>query len=166
MKKSVLLIMACLVGFSPLILAQNEISKRYDGAVQKCIKQKPNANLDKDFKMFAWAKTLQEHLAEVKDNKNSDVLFEIAEQKEVVNALLSLGNCEALDAKLKKHLQKMQTIYDTSVKDEVKTKNTSKSYNEERTVTMDYTSAVRLKIHVNSIVNIMQGDSSIFRILK
>jgi hypothetical protein len=166
MKKMTFLSVCCfLISFNGVI-AQNEISKRYEEAVQKCIKQKPNSDLAKDFKMFSWAKTLQGHLAEVKDNKNSDVLFEIAEQREVVNSLLALGNCGALDAKIKNHLQKMQKIYDTSVKDEVKSKNTAKSYNEERTVTMDYASAVRLKIHVNSIVNIMQGDSSIFRILK
>jgi hypothetical protein len=147
--------------------AQNEIAKRHNQAIQKCISQKPKINLAKDFEMYAWAKQLQKNCADLKENKNAEVLSEIAEQRPIINALSSLSlSCPSLQGKIKNHLDKMQKIYDTALVENTQSRQNSGTYNEETTITFDYASAVRLKVHINSIVNILEGDESILRIFK
>ncbi|MCU0446831.1 MAG: hypothetical protein MUE85_18170 [Microscillaceae bacterium] len=149
------------------LLAQNEIAKRHNQSVQKCIAQKPKIGLEKDFEIYAWATQLQKHCAELKDNKNSEILSEIAEQRPTVAALSSLSlTCPSLQGKIKNHLDKMQKIYDTALVENTQSRQNTGTYSEETTITFDYASAVRLKIHINAIVNILAGDESILRIFK
>jgi hypothetical protein len=159
-------LLGLIIAFS--LSAQNANSRQYDREVQKCVESNPSFRnaLGKHFEIFEWAKTLQNHVAEAKDNQNAAVLIEIAEQRSVVDDLLSLSkSCKALE-KLTSHLQKMQKIYSTGVKDKSKNNHTGKGFEEERTVTMNYVDVVRLKLHVNALVNMMEGDESIFRVFR
>jgi hypothetical protein len=150
-----------------VVYAQNEIAKRHNQTVQKCISQKPKINLDKDFEIYAWARQLQKNCAELKENKNPEVLSEIAEQRPIITALNSLAlNCPSLQGKIKNHLEKMQKIYDTALVENTQSRQNTGTYSEETTITFDYASAVRLKVHINSIVNILEGDESILRVFK
>jgi hypothetical protein len=168
MQKIILLSLLASFSLSMDLHAQNQISRQYDQNVKECVQGNKNVQkeLGQKFAIFSWATSLQELVAEAKDNQNADVLIEIAEERKVVDALLSLSNtCQSLQ-KIKPQLMKMKKVYDTGVKDDITAQQSSKGYQENRTVSMTYTDVVRLKIHINSIVNILQGDESIFKIFR
>lgn len=147
----------------------NATSQANDEAFKKCVTGIQNASklIDASFSLFNWAYELQQNVAQVLDNDNTEVLFEIADQAPYVDALVQMtGSCPMMKD-IKSHLEKIKKIYNNKIKDKSKDKSTSTTMmNEERRVSFTTNDARLLKIHINSVVNILKGDKSLFKILR
>lgn len=148
--------------------AQNSESDKMNKKVQQCIQKEAEIQdvLEQDFDLFDWAKQLQEYCAEVVDKKNSDVLFEIADQKEILDALVVLGQSCSTMSHIQKNLEKLQKMYAKRIKSTQNEHEGVLSHQGEREVSLTVHDARMMKIHVNSIVNSMQGDNSIFKVFR
>ncbi|NJO01676.1 MAG: hypothetical protein HC880_08270 [Bacteroidia bacterium] len=155
--------------FCSFAWAQTEQTEKKDEEVRVCIQKKELVQevLESDFSFYTWAKALQKNLEAVLDDESADVLFEIAEQKDVVENLAFLSSgCDAL-AFAEKELDKLKKIYDKGVQTKSSESSTpGAAYKSQQKVTLGIADARRMKIHVNSLVNMMEGDNSIFKIFR
>ncbi len=151
------------------VAAQQKEAQKVSKAVEACIQDAKSARetLGEDFNMYQWAKDFQKNCEKVLDEQDSEVLFEIADQEEIVQVLARLSkSCEALE-EYQKELEKLEKIYREKVKDKTSEKTTDKlDYREQRVVSFTTSDARRMKINLNSIVNMMEGDKSIFKIFR
>ncbi|MEO1655789.1 MAG: hypothetical protein AAFU64_19765, partial [Bacteroidota bacterium] len=123
--------------------------------------------LDTDFKFYQWAKEFQEYCREVVDEENNKVLIEISEQQHVVDELLLLGKSCKLLQDYKKELSKLKTLFDTKIKEKThRQEGDNLSFQESRVVRLTVSDVRKMKLHVNAIVNKLQGDKSIFKIFR
>jgi len=143
-------------------------ARQADKVVQDCIQnQQTGMNIEADFSIYDWAKNLQKLVGEVLYKENADVLIEIADEEETVRLLCKLSkNCDVL-MNMGKEFQKLLEIYDESIKDQENTKiNPNEGFQSSRKVTFSDNSTRKMKAQINSIVNRLEGDNSIFRKLR
>ena len=137
--------------------------------IQSCIQEyAPESEvLDSSFQIYDWAKEFQDYCGEVLYKKNSKVLSEIADQREVVLGLLVIkDNCEAVK-KFEKELNQINKIFNKRLSDQSK-ESTDKQlgFQERRVVEFTVSDTRKIKAYVNSIVNRLEGDNSILRIFR
>ncbi len=154
------------------LAAQNEgrvaQARKADNSLQTCLKQQEsNPDLDEEFSIYDWAKNLQDLVGNVLYEESAEVLIEIADEEETARELLKLAKkCDVL-ANLEKELQKLVEIYDQGLKDKSNTKiDPNKGFQESRKVTFSVADARKMKVQINSLVNRLEGDNSIFRKLR
>ena len=137
--------------------------------VSQCITQNMAEDplLAEDFKIYEWAKKLQKYCEKVVDDHASGVLTEIADQAPYVDALLVLTKkCKALDD-LKKHLERLSRQYAKRIDSKSSSQtNPQLDYRESRIVKVTVHDVRVMKVQVNSIVNIIEGNKSLLKIFR
>lgn len=147
--------------------ARSKQARKADSFFKKCIEKQDNTNLEVDFSIYDWAKNLQNLVGQVLYQENTEVLIEIADEEETVRSLLQLTKKCDVAANLEKEIQKLIEIYDESMKDKSNTQmDPNQGFYESRKVTFSVSDARRMKVQINSIVNRLEGDDSIFRKLR